>query len=64
MVKFLFNLPTEQLDDLRRFSQDTGSPVAECIRQGINLLLQSQVPCGVIVSGAIASGFIVLVRGK
>lgn len=61
MSKFIFNLSSGQMNDFRNLSQVTGISMAEYLRRYIDNLLNSKEPCGLVISGVIASGYIFMV---
>lgn len=64
MARFLFSLPDEQLEGLRSLSSGTGVPIAQFLRQAVDSILHGQTSCNVVVSGCIASGVIMMIRGN
>jgi len=56
MTQYLFRLPDDQLNRLRDFSHATGLTVSHCVRQGIEMFLNSS--CGVVASGAWSSSLV------
>ncbi len=64
MASFFFSLPNDQLDRLRDFSQSAHLSVAEILRRGADLFMASAyAPCGIVMSGAIVSGNVLVLRG-
>lgn len=62
MAKFLFNLPDDKLEQLRQKAQDNNLSVSEYLRQGVDWIISSKVPCSIITSGSVSSGFILVMR--
>ena len=62
MPKLIFNLSASQLETLRDASASLGVPMAECLRTAIERMAWQGEPCGLVMSGSIASGRMVLVR--
>lgn len=60
MGKFLVNIPDDSLDRLRCLSQQTGVPVSEYIRKGIDTILNPG-STQLVISGTLASGCVMLV---
>mgnify|MGYP003393515376 CR=1 FL=1 len=64
MRMFSLYLPDQQIGALRELADQTGVPVARYIRLAIADFLDSQVPCGVVCSGSITSGYLLVVKGR
>ena len=64
MKSFTLYLRDEHLDALRERSQATGIPVANFIRQGIDLVLSGGVSCSFSVSGHVVSGQALLITAR
>lgn len=62
MPKLIFNLSDRQLNTLREASISLGVPMAECLRTAIDRQAWQGEPCGLVISGQIASGRLLLVR--
>lgn len=63
MSRFIFTLHEEKLKALRRLSQDTGIPISHYLRQAIDSILDNKIPCGLVMSGSVASGYVMIMRG-
>jgi hypothetical protein len=64
MANFYFSLPDDQLDRLRDFSRTSHQSIAEVLRRGADLIMATAyTPCGIVLSGAIASGHVLVLRG-
>ncbi len=61
MPRFILSMSEEQHSQLLSFSQQTGIPAAECVRRSLSLLFAGNETGQVVVSGAIASGCILMV---
>jgi len=62
MASYLLNLPDEQMDSVRSFSAMTGIPMSKLFRQAVmQFFCSGQSPCGVVSSGMVASGCMMIV---
>ncbi len=63
MSRFILNVTSGQLEGLRGLSESTGTPIAHFVRQAIDQFLNSGMHCGVVISGQVASGSVLVMRG-
>jgi hypothetical protein len=62
MVNYLFKIEESDLELLRQRAEATGITVSHQIRQAVRTMLNSSIPCGVVLSGQIVSGFLMVMR--
>ena len=62
MGKFLFNLPDDKLNELRKLSLDTNVAISDYLRQAVDIVLSSKISCGLVMSGSVCSGFVIVMR--
>lgn len=63
MPNFLLNMPPDQLTAVRAASQQMGVSVSQFIRCSIDTALYGGNLCGIVLSGQIVSGCVLLIRG-
>lgn len=65
MTKFLLTLPVEDLAKMREWSSLNGVSVSQSFRiAATGLMTSGQIPCGIVMSGLIASGYALVVRSE
>jgi hypothetical protein len=62
MVNYLFKIEESDLERLRQQSEATGVSVSHQIRTAIKGMFNSSIPCGIVMSGQIVSGFLMVMR--
>ena len=60
MGRYILTLPDDQLSRLRDLSSQTGVPMAEYVRRGLDMVL-SPSSAQMVISGNLASGCVMLV---
>ena len=64
MPNYLVNLSSGQMKGLHDLSLSTGRPMAHFVRQGIDMVLDSVTSCGIVMSGVITSGSVIVMVGR
>lgn len=62
MVNYLFRIDESDLEQLRERAELTGLSVSHQIRTAVKAMLNNATPCGVVMSGQIVSGFLMVMR--
>ena len=62
MGRYIFTLPDEKIEALKQLSDDTGVPISRMMRDMVDTLLTNKLPCGIVLSGQIVSGFLMVMR--
>lgn len=62
MGRYIFTLPDEKIEALKQLSNDTGIPISRMMRDMVDTLLNNRIPYGVVLSGQIVSGFLMVMR--
>jgi hypothetical protein len=56
-------LDQNDLNLLSNLCSDNNWSTSDCLRNGLHSLSNNRVACGIIISGQIASGYILILRG-
>ena len=64
MPRYLFHIHDDRLQELRDLSSATGITVSQLLRQAVDQMLDNRTSCSIVVSGQMASGSVLVLRGS